>query len=263
MDQGARLPEDALAYLKEKNIPDIMEHILHELIIRQPEKPLEFLADVLAQPAVPQLIIAGPPAAGKGTQSHLVAQRFKVVHVSAGDLLREEVAQGTKRAKDAAAHMDHGELVPDELVIELVLQRLCKEDVKKQGWLLDGFPRTRNQALALQGAGLMPQLFALIDVPDEELVQRAEGRRTDPVTKRTYHMTLSPPPEDAEIRGRLERRADDEPEPFARHLACWRRNCAEMMTCYRSVVVELDGCKPAQELAAEIGALVKARLPPL
>lgn len=257
---GASLPEEAIQYLQQKNIPDLMERLLHELIVKQPDEPLRFLAEVLAAPVVPKLIISGPPAAGKGTQCQLIAKHFGVVHISTGDLLRQLKEEGGKEGKEAAVYMEKGELVPDEIIVEIVRQRLCKEDVRNKGWLLDGFPRTRNQALAMQAAGLIPQLFVLLAVPDEVVIERIEGRRVDPVTRKVYHLTHNPPPQhDAEVLERLQQRADDTRDAVRRRLATYHRNCAEIVECYQCVSLELDGDRSPQEIFEDVSVSIKAK----
>lgn len=127
--------------------------------------------------------------------------QYGLVHISVGDLLREQVAVGTDAGKKAKAYMESGNLVPDEVVVEMVVTRLSQEDVNKAGWLLDGYPRSESQAQAIVKEGINPDVFLLINVPDEVIVERVVGRRSDPVTGDIYHLTYKPPP--AEITDRL------------------------------------------------------------
>ena len=124
----------------------------------------------------PKIIIAGAPASGKGTQCEMIKEKFGVVHLSTGDILRAAVKEGTELGKTAGGFMDRGELVPDEVMIGVVGERLKQEDCECQGWLLDGFPRTGAQAAALVDSGALPDVFLLLDVPDEDLVDRVVGR---------------------------------------------------------------------------------------
>ncbi|CAK0906688.1 unnamed protein product [Prorocentrum cordatum] len=164
----------------------------------------------------PLVVIAGPPAAGKGTQCEKIKAKYGYVHISTGDILRENVKNGTELGKKAEGFMKAGALVPSELIVDL--DRLEKDDVKEKGCLLDGFPRAPDQAQAMVDAGLKVKKFLLIDVPDEELVVRGCGRRLDPETGEIYHLKFKPPP--AEIMDRLVHRSDDqdhheERKPFA------------------------------------------------
>jgi adenylate kinase len=144
-----------------------------------------------------------------GVKGHITAADTKVrmqyglVHISVGDLLREQVAIGTAAGKRAKEFMDSGNLVPDEVVVEMVVHRLSQEDVQKAGWLLDGYPRSASQADAIVKEGINPHVFLLIQVPDEIIVERVVGRRSDPVTGEIYHLKYNPPPDDPQVQGRL------------------------------------------------------------
>ena len=140
-----------------------------------------------------KIIIAGAPASGKGTQCELIREKFGVVHLSTGDMLREASAAGTEVGKLAQEYMSQGKLVPDEVIIGAVKERLAQPDCQQKGWLLDGFPRTGAQAQALVDAGIHADTFIFLDVPDEDLIERVVGRRADPVTGKIYHMKFSPP----------------------------------------------------------------------
>ncbi|MFN9942306.1 MAG: nucleoside monophosphate kinase, partial [bacterium] len=120
--------------------------------------------------------------------------------------------------------MDLGALVPDDLIISIVKARLSRADCRTKGWLLDGFPRTRVQAEALKAAGISPTHFVLLDVPDSILVERCVGRRSDPVTGKIYHLKYNPPPDDAEVRGRLVHRSDDTEEAMGKRIKMYHDN---------------------------------------
>ncbi|GMF28714.1 unnamed protein product [Phytophthora lilii] len=158
----------------------------------------------------PRLVILGPPAGGKGTQCELLVQMLGVVHLSTGNILRQAIQDKTPLGLQAQEYMDHGELVPDDLIVDVVLGRLAEADCVTRGWLLDGFPRTARQAEALLSArnGLAaPDCVLELEVPDKEVVRRIAGRRVDPVTGKTYHAEFNPPP--ADVVGRVVQRSDD------------------------------------------------------
>jgi adenylate kinase len=134
-----------------------------------------------------------------------------LTHISAGDLLRAEVAAGTDSGNKAQEYMQKGMLVPDEIVVTMVKNKLLEAVDQSGGWLLDGYPRSLSQAEALDALNIRPQLFILLDVPDEVLVQRSVGRRYDPVTGKIYHLMYAPP-ETPEIAARLTHRLDDTEE---------------------------------------------------
>jgi len=176
----------------------------------------------------PKVIMAGAPAAGKGTQCGRLVRDYGVVQVSPGDILREEKRNGTVKGKKAQSYMDSGELVPDELVVDMVLERLEFPDAQRNGWLLDGFPRSkcarsifpsqmtihkitltlififrRGQCEEMKKRNINPTSFVVLDVPTETLVERVSGRRLDPETGKVYHLKFSPP-ESEDIKKRLE-----------------------------------------------------------
>ena len=126
--------------------------------------------------------------------------QYGLVHISVGDLLREQVAAGTGPGQTAKQYMDSGNLVPDEVVVQMVVDRLSQDDIKQHGWLLDGYPRSRSQAEAIIKENIEPDVFLLINVPERVIVDRVTGRRTDPETGDIYHMTFRPPPSDIEHR---------------------------------------------------------------
>ena len=143
---------------------------------------------------VHRLIISGAPASGKGTQCEKIIEEFKVPHLSTGDMLRAAVKAGSPLGKEAKAYMDAGKLVPDSLVINLVKEKLATPECVKGGWLLDGFPRTGEQAKALQQANINPDKVILLDVPDAALIERVTGRRTDPETGTVCSVTAASAP---------------------------------------------------------------------
>ena len=135
-----------------------------------------------------RLILLGPPGAGKGTQAARLVEKFGIPQLSTGDMLRAAVKAGTPVGIKAKAVMDAVGLVSDEIVVGIISDRIEEADAKN-GFILDGFPRTAAQALALKEQGIEPDSFILLDVPDVLLVERCVGRRSDPVTGKIYHMT--------------------------------------------------------------------------
>jgi adenylate kinase len=165
-----------------------------------------------------RMILVGPPGAGKGTQAARLVETYRITHISSGDMLRAAVKEGTKLGLEADGYMKAGKLVPDDVVIGMILERIQKPDCAT-GFMLDGFPRTRPQAEALdqamREAGVALDAVVLIEVPDQLLEERAVGRRTDPVTGTSYHLKYNPPP--PEIADRLVHRKDDTVEASDAH----------------------------------------------
>ena len=160
-----------------------------------------------------KLILTGAPASGKGTQAERIIERYGVVHLSTGDILRANAKAATPLGVQVEEFMSAGELVPDELVISLVVARLGESDCAAAGWMLDGFPRTAGQAASLRAAGMEPDVTLCLDVPDDVLVDRVCTRRLDPVTGQIYNVRSLPA--DEEVVSRLTQRPDDT-EPVAR-----------------------------------------------
>ena len=160
------------------------------------------------------LIILGPPGAGKGTQAAFIASEKNFPHISTGDMLREAIKNGTELGLQAKAVMDSGNLVSDELIIELVKERISQDDCKN-GFLFDGFPRTIPQAEALQENNVDINGVIELVIEDEEIIKRMSGRRIHLASGRTYHVDFNPPKKpglDDETGEELIIRKDDEPE---------------------------------------------------
>ncbi len=181
-----------------------------------------------------RMILVGPPGAGKGTQAARLLDRFKIPHISTGDMLRAAVKAGTPLGKEAESYMTAGALVPDSVVIGMAIERIGQADAES-GFMLDGFPRTRPQAealdVALKDAGVSLDAVVLIEVADELIVDRITGRRSDPETGTIYHLTFNPPP--AEIADRMVQRKDDTAEACIARLKKYHAETAPIVPYYQ------------------------------
>jgi len=196
------------------------------------------------------VVIAGPPAAGKGTQCEKIKEKYGYVHISTGDILRENVKNGTELGLKAKGFMDSGALVPSELIVDLVKDRLEQDDVKEKGCLLDGFPRAPDQAEAMVEAGLKVQKFLVIKVPDDTLVERGCGRRLDPETGDIYHLKFKPPPED--IVDRLVHRSDDQEEKIRARLEAYHSQIDGITPFFKDVVFDIDGTGKPDDVFSQV-----------
>ena len=206
-----------------------------------------------------RMILVGPPGAGKGTQAARLVERYNIPHISSGDMLRAAVKDGTALGVEADKFMKAGKLVPDEVVIGMILERIAKTDCSR-GFMLDGFPRTHPQAVALDkamhAAGADLDAVVLIEVPDGLLEERAVGRRSDPQTGTIYHLKYNPPP--ADIVGRLVHRADDTSEAVKTRIAKYHSETAPIIPFYitKAILKRVDGVGDPDIITERITAVL-------
>lgn len=210
------------------------------------------------------LILLGPPGAGKGTQAERLQADFGLVHISTGDMLRAQVAQGTELGQKAQKYMSAGELVPDEVILGMIGQRIGEQDAR-EGFLLDGFPRNAEQADALAAtlADSNRRLTAalLIEVPDVELVRRLAGRRVCLKSGHVYHVEFDPPKREGvcdQDGSRLIQRDDDKEETIRRRLEVYARQTAPLIEYYEGagLLRRFDGQRNPNEVHDRIRATV-------
>jgi len=205
-----------------------------------------------------RMILVGPPGAGKGTQAARLVDSYSIPHISTGDMFRAAVKAGTELGKRADEFMQRGELVPDSLVIDLVLERLQQPDCAK-GFMLDGFPRTTPQAQALDEAlakaDIQLDAVVLIEVPDELIENRVVHRRQDPQTGKIYHLEHNPPRDEA-VKARLVQRKDDTAEACRERLAKYHAQTAPIVPFYedKGLLVRIDGVGTPDEVEVRIKA---------
>jgi adenylate kinase len=209
------------------------------------------------------LILLGPPGAGKGTQAERLTEDFGLPYYATGNILRGAVAQGTELGKQAKAYMDKGDLVPDEVITGVILEALSSDEAA-DGFLLDGFPRTVPQAeslaAALQKQGRKISAVLLIDVPDDEVVKRLSGRRVSK-SGRVYHVDFDPPkhPDRCDVDGSpLVQRDDDKPETIRKRLDVYHDQTEPLVDYYegRDLLRRFDGTRTPTEVHDHVRATV-------
>lgn len=206
-----------------------------------------------------RLVVLGPQGAGKGTQGSRLAARIGVPAVSTGDIFRANVGGGTQLGRTAKRYMDAGELVPDDVTVAMVADRLSQPDAEN-GFLLDGFPRNATQAQSLADIldGLGGALDAVLELTlsDEQIVRRLSGRRVDTRTGTVWHVENDPPPPSDVEAGYVVQRDDDRPEPIARRLAIFRSETAPLVGYYAEagLLVSVDGDGTVEDVADRVAA---------
>ncbi|MCG2227107.1 adenylate kinase [Staphylococcus epidermidis] len=206
------------------------------------------------------IILMGLPGAGKGTQASEIVKKFPIPHISTGDMFRKAIKDETDLGKEAKSYMDRGELVPDEVTVGIVKERISEDDAKK-GFLLDGFPRTIDQAESL--SQIMSELDREIDgvinieVPEEELMNRLTGRRICEKCGTTYHLVFNPPKVDGICDidgGKLYQREDDNPETVSNRLSVNVKQSKPILEYYnnKGVLKNIDGSKDIDEVTKDV-----------
>ena len=212
-----------------------------------------------------KIVMLGAPGAGKGTQASMIAENFGIPHISTGDIFRANIKNGTELGKEAKAYMDKGELVPDELTVRLLLDRVAQDDCK-EGYVLDGFPRTIPQAEVLEKelekTGDKIDKAVNVDVPDENIVRRMSGRRACLKCGATYHIVHIPPKKEGicDVCGsELVLRDDDKEETVKNRLDVYHKQTSPLIDFYnkRNVLETVDGTKDSKEVFEDIKKILK------
>ncbi|MCL4410037.1 MAG: adenylate kinase [Gammaproteobacteria bacterium] len=212
-----------------------------------------------------RIILLGAPGAGKGTQAQFLMNTYNIPQISTGDMLRAAIKAGTELGQKAKAVMDAGQLVSDDIMIGLVQERIAQEDCRN-GFLLDGFPRTIPQADAMQEAGIKIDYVLEFDVADDVIVERMAGRRVHPGSGRVYHVVYNPPKEEGkdDVSGEdLVIRDDDKEETVRKRLAIYHEQTEPLVAYYQDLAKQdvvtyhkLDGTKKVEAVSAELKDLL-------
>jgi adenylate kinase len=211
-----------------------------------------------------KIIMLGAPGAGKGTQADMICSKYNVPHISTGDIFRANIKNGTELGQKAKGYMDRGELVPDSLVVDLVIDRIHQDDAKN-GYVLDGFPRTIPQAEALDAAlaaeGDSVDYAINVDVPDDNIVNRMSGRRACVKCGATYHVKYNAPKTEGvcdNCGSELIQREDDKPETVLNRLSVYHKETQPLIDYYsaKGLVKNIDGTKDLNDVFADITAVL-------
>jgi adenylate kinase len=204
-----------------------------------------------------KLILLGAPGAGKGTQAQYLTEKYGIPQISTGDMLRAAVKAGTELGQIAQKVMAEGGLVTDELIINLVKERIAADDCQK-GFLFDGFPRTIPQAQALKDANVSIDAVVEINVADEEIIKRMSGRRVHPGSGRTYHLVFNAPKQAGkdDVTGEdLVQRADDQEDTVRQRLTIYHQQTAPLVDFYKGLIKSEGSAAPAYHYIAGVGTV--------
>jgi adenylate kinase len=208
-----------------------------------------------------KLILLGPPGAGKGTQATFIANRLQIPQISTGDMLRAAISAGTPLGRAAKEKMEHGQLVPDEIILRLVEERLREPDCAR-GFLFDGFPRTLPQAKAIREQQLKLDIALEIEVPDEDIIERMSGRRCHVPSGRTYHIAFNPP----KVAGKddvtgepLTQRGDDREETVRKRLRIYHAQTMPLIDYYTTWAASGDPLAPKVVKVSGVGSMEEVR----
>ena len=213
-----------------------------------------------------KVIMLGAPGAGKGTQAKKIAEQYGIPHISTGDIFRANIKGQTPLGMEAKSYMDRGELVPDELTVKILLDRVAKEDCKN-GYVLDGYPRTIPQAEVLDKAveelGEKIDYAVNVDVPDENIINRMSGRRACLKCGATYHIKYMPPKTEGicdKCQSELVIRDDDKPETVKNRLSVYHEQTAPLIDYYKNkgILETVDGTKDVDEVFTDIEEILEA-----
>ena len=211
-----------------------------------------------------KIIMLGAPGAGKGTQAKRISEKYGIPHISTGDIFRANIKEGTELGKEAKSYMDEGKLVPDELTVRILLDRVSKDDCKG-GYLLDGFPRTIPQAEVLdkelEKAGDRVDFAIDVEVPDESIVKRMSGRRACLKCGATYHVESLPPKTEGicdKCGEKLSIREDDKEETVKKRLEVYHKETEPLINYYekKGILETVDGMQDAEEVFSSIIAIL-------
>lgn len=208
-----------------------------------------------------RLVFLGPPGIGKGTYASAISRKYGIPHISTGDIFREEIRRGSDLGIKIRGYVERGELVPDDVVIEVVRRRLAMEDCSR-GFILDGYPRTLRQAEALDGMARIDLALNFV-APDEVIVERISGRRICPACGAIYHVRFMPPRRPGicdRCGGELIQREDDRPEVVRRRLELYRARFAPIIELYRArgLLVDVDASEEADRVIPRILRVLEA-----
>lgn len=234
-----QISEEALKYFEEKRIKALLEEAMHNLLLDLPDDPLEYLQKSFSAPTPLRIMFSGGPGSGKGTQSELLAKKYNLLAINARKLLIREFDEGTEMGHRIEAYLRKAALVPDEIYVELIIREVRRAEKDYQGWVLDGFPQTRAHAISLQNAGISPQKFFYLSIPEEVAAKRCLNRKERCFESERNSLLNS-------------LKLNDTPEGIAARLKHFSARKDELLDCYQPFFVRIAGSKSIEDVNNEI-----------
>ncbi|KAM8996067.1 adenylate kinase 8 isoform 3-T4 [Ara ararauna] len=250
-------PPPAGAYAEERELFRLLQNMLEELIIHQPDDPIQFMINHLKQnnDDAPRICVLGPPASGKTTVALWLCKRLGAIRISQETLLFKEALALTEEAK---AYKERKEKIPNALWASLIQERLSNVDCIKQGWILEGFPENQEQAWILQSSGIIPRHVVVLYAPDAVLIERNSGKRIDPITEEVYHTTFDWP-RDMLIQERLVKPEDPSEKEISKKLLEYHRSFPGIFQVYQKVLKSINADQPSMDVLSQVLTYVQTR----
>ncbi|TPX76697.1 adenylate kinase [Chytriomyces confervae] len=225
------------SYADHHELFDLFESLVKAVVVEQPPDPLQFMIDFLKVPQLPAIVVCGPPRCAISKIAEKISIIQNAVFISVNTLLLSAIERQSSLGQQARPYMERGQLVPDQIILNLVLQRLQEPDISLSGFVIEGFPATKEQAAAFQMKGIFLTSFVWIDCEDEAIMQYNSEILTDPVMKKEYHPKYNPPPQDAELISRLVNREYNARETVSKRLSAYRRSIPPVAACFQKAGV--------------------------
>ncbi|KAJ8039275.1 Adenylate kinase 8 [Holothuria leucospilota] len=253
-----RIPPQFGVYAEKHNLFEMFRKLIEDLLTHKPEDPLEFLQEQLKRDNndVPAIIVQGPTASGKTTIAKLICSSSRTAYISKDTLLADDVSSLAAEAKQC---LQNNQPVPTDLWVKMIEARLKLYDCVKKGWVMDGFPETREQALALQAVGISAKHYIVLEAPDTVLIERQMGKRIDPETKEIYHTTFDFP-SNPDVESRLVEPPEGCSEAAtAERLMRWHRYSAGLQRCFEKYKKSINADQPKADVFAQVLTFLKVK----
>ncbi|XP_042278164.1 adenylate kinase 8 [Thunnus maccoyii] len=251
-----RIPLQMSVYADKHNILHLVQDMVSSLVIDQPEDPISYLISLLQRSSVdgPRVVLLGPPAVGKHTVAKKLSAELRAVHVTLDSLLQNQSELSAQARQYTLTEQE----LPDELLVRLIQMRLKEVDCFNRGWVLEGIPQTRLQALSLQQVGVIPEHVVMLDAPDDVLLERSQGKLVDPLTGDVYHQTFIWPADNT-VAERLEKRQGLSERQRLAELQRYRCEVTGLSSAYKHVLKEISGDQPPTDIYQQVLAFVRTR----